>query len=541
MADLSKLSNEELLKLQPSAAPAALDLSHLSNEDLLKLKPGDSHVISDVALGALKGAANIGTTLMRPLDATGLTGRTNEDRKASVKGFFDQRADTDSLPFKGGELASEIAGTAGVGGVLAKGVTAASKVIPAVAQYAPKLAAALESGGFKLGTPAATTVGGKAADMATRVGAGAAVGGASAGLVDPDNAAAGATIGGALPAAARAAGAVGSAVRKAVTPEVAPEVATLYQKAKDLGIEIPADRIVNSKPLNAVAASLNYLPLTGRAGTEELMNSQLNRALSKTFGQNSDNVTQALRKAQTDLGNKFEITLKSNTVKADDELVNDLVSHLQTAHDELGTEGANIIGKQIDAIMSKVGTNGEIDGQAAYNIKKALDRIGNRNTPEAYYARELKKSLMGALDRSLGPEKSAEFAKVRRQYGNMLDLEPLAPNGAEGEISAARLANLRKINDPQMQDIADIASQFVKGRENPHGAAQRVAVATSIYGLPAAAVGATAGRAANAALNFGGLKNLVLGNNVRNLANSKGNALPALRALVYDQPSRANP
>lgn len=503
----------------------------------------------NIAMGALKGATDIGTTILRPVDAAlnaaGVTDTTNVERKQSLKKIFQRNAEPESLSFKGGELGADIAGTAGVGGVLAKGVRVAGSAFPAIAQYAPKLAAALESGGFKLGGTPATTVGGQAAEWATRAAGGATVGGASAGLVNPSDAPVGAALGGTLPAAAKLAGAAGSAVAGKVTPEVA----ALYQKAKSLGIDIPADRIVNSKPLNALAASLNYIPLSGRAGTEEKMVSQMNRAISRTFGQDSDNVTAALRKASTDLGSKFEATLKNNTVKADNQLVSDLVTHIDTANKELGKDGARIIGNMADEIMGKIGPNGEIDGQAAYNIKKALDRIGDRNAPEAFYARELKKSLMGALDRSLGPNDAAAFAKVRKQYGNMLDLENLAQNGAEGGISVGRLANLKNINNKELQDIADIAAQFVKTRENSHGAMQRVMMGGLGAGagiaahstIPVVVGGIAAGRVANTALNSGALKSLLLdpASASRRLESIAGNQ-PA-RSLLYSISNRPNP
>jgi hypothetical protein len=51
------------------------------------------------------------------------------------------------------------------------------------------------------------------------------------------------------------------------------------------------------------------------------------------------------------------------------------------------------------------------------------------------------------LNRSLGPDEAAAFAKVRQQYGNMLDLEGIAQNGAEGGVSIAKLANMKNINN----------------------------------------------------------------------------------------------
>jgi hypothetical protein len=179
--------------------------------------------LANIGMGALKGASDIGSTLLTPVDyllnKTGLSDRTNADRRASLKDFFGERADTDSLSFKGGELASAIAGTAGIGGVLGKGVMAAGKILPTVAPYAPKIATALQTGGFRttpagfMGPAPALTMGGKAADMALRTAAGGIVGGAAAGMIDPSQADTGAMIGAAMPGGIKVAGAVGSGIK----------------------------------------------------------------------------------------------------------------------------------------------------------------------------------------------------------------------------------------------------------------------------------------------------------------------------------------
>lgn len=506
--------------------------------------PNDAYsVASGVGLSLLDSLKNYGVGAVKDATSFGnfLIG-SNDERKASQGQFFQENADSKSLPFKAGQLTTDIAATAGVGGVLGQAIRA----FPALAKFAPALAPALESGGFSLGRPAATTLGGKAADMATRVGAGAAVGGASAGLVDPDQAGTGAVIGGAAPGVLKAAGAAG----KALTGDVSKEVFDLYKKARNLGIDIPADRIINSKPLDAVAASLNYVPLSGRSATENRMIAQMNRAMSRTMGQDSENLTGAVRAAKGDLGAKFESTLSTTAVKVDNQLLNDLAGVESLANKELVPQQAQIIKNQINEFMNKMGTSGEVDAQSAYNIKKTLDRLGNSKEPSAYYARELRNKLIDGLNRSLGPDEAAAFAKVRQQYGNMKTAEKLAPNGAEGEISAGRLANLKNIRNQDVQDIADIAAQFLKGRENPHGAAQRVAMTLGGGGglagahmlapatLPFIVGGMAAGRVANTALNSNVLKNAVLnpaatGSNFAELAGD-----PALRALIYNQPNR---
>ena len=493
-------------------APAATPEPSLAD----KVKQG----FGNFSAGAVRGAGSIGATLLAPYDMAqdalagkGLSLESNRARRTGMDNAMSDALgfDTDSLLYKGGKLTGEIAGTAGAGGVMANGVRAAAgtRALSGLEPIAQGVARGLETGGFRIGEMAGTGLGG----VATRIGTGAATGGVAAGMTNPSEFGMGAAIGGGLPGAAQLAGKAGGAIRQAVAPQMAPEVRQLAQRAQDLGINIPADRLVNSRPLNAVAAGLNYIPGSGRAATEDAMASQLNRRLSNVFGQDSPNVTQALRKADDALGNQFDTFLRSNTVKVDQQLMKDLAEASNQAAKELGTDGASIISKQVDDILAKAAT-GEIDGQAAYNIKKTLDRIGKRNSPEAWYALDLKGKLMDALNRSVGQEKAQWFGKLRQQYGSMLELQKLAKNGAEGEISIARLSNIKNIRNPQMQELADIAAQFVKPREGQHGAAQRALVGAAGFGLggvPGLLGGMATGRAANMALNSKAARGLLMG------------------------------
>lgn len=239
-----------------------MDISKLSDSDLQQIAKGDLRMVSEEGLrllastqatpqtqapkqnagsmaniiaGGFKGASDIGATLLRPVDwalnKTGLTETTNEQRRQSLQDFFAQNFDPQSMAFKGGELAADVAGTAGVGGVLAKGAMA----VPALARFAP----ALESGGFRLGTAPAKTAADVAKNIATRVGAGGIVGGTQAGMINPDQAATGLAIGAALPPSVMAAGKLGQLARKGVTQTlggitgVGPEaVSQAYQAGK---------------------------------------------------------------------------------------------------------------------------------------------------------------------------------------------------------------------------------------------------------------------------------------------------------------------
>ena len=489
--------------------------------------------VLDYGAGAFRGAGDIGATVLAPVDALArkmnngkpLEVRVpftdisvpvlgNERRQAMTDGLQTMGADVDSLAFGAGRFTTNVAGTLGVGGAAANLLTR----VPGVAAAVPNALQSVRTAGMGAGSATGKTA------LALRTGGGAITGGLSALAVNPEDAAKGAAIGGAIPGATRVAGAAGNllgkgarATGRAIVGEVSPEVVKLAQRAEQLGIKIPADRLVDSKSLNATAASLNYMPFSGRAATEDAMLSSMNRALSRTFGQDSDNVTMALRKAQDELGNKFDTVLKGNTVQMTPAFKAALADAETQANSELGPEAAAIIRNQIAQIQTK-GAAGAIEGQAAYNIKKALDRIGRGSSDAAFYARELKQKLMTALNESLGPQEAAAFGKVRQQYGNMMALEKLAQNGAEGGVSVARLANLKNINNPDLQELADISAQFLRTRESPHGAMQRLVIggvgATTAGGagmLPLLPVVAGAGRATNMLLNSNAVRNGVLG------------------------------
>lgn len=185
------------------------------NADKPGMLSGIGQGIGNLAAGAVRGAGSIGATLLAPYDMAkdaiagkGLSLESNRERRAGMDGgLAAMGAETDSWMYKGGKLTGEIAGTAGAGGALAQGVARAAPIASAAPRAAQGLEA-LRTGGFSLGGQAATTVGGKAAEVSLRAAGGAVSGGASAGLIDPHEAALGAAVGGAFPLLVKAAGGV---------------------------------------------------------------------------------------------------------------------------------------------------------------------------------------------------------------------------------------------------------------------------------------------------------------------------------------------
>jgi hypothetical protein len=175
--------------------------------------------LRNIGLGSLYGASQIGATLVAPYDiyqdykaGKGLSLDSNRQRRADTEWLLKEGgADPKSLAYKGGELGTEILGTQGAGGLIAKGLG----MLPVAAKVAPLLDS-IASNGFR--------VGGMTGPMAipVRVAGGAIGGGASAGLVDPSTAGEGALIGGGFPAATSVIGGIsrlaGNGVKSLVEP-----------------------------------------------------------------------------------------------------------------------------------------------------------------------------------------------------------------------------------------------------------------------------------------------------------------------------------
>ena len=155
--------------------------------------------LGDVGAGMIRGAGSIGATILAPVDIAkdalagkGVSLESNRQRRQDMTDALRMLgADTDSMAFAGGRLASEVAGTMGAGGALAKAAAPLAKV-------APQFVAALPSAGFAGGS------------LPARLAAGATVGGVSALAINPEEVATGATLGaglaGVVPGASRLVG-----------------------------------------------------------------------------------------------------------------------------------------------------------------------------------------------------------------------------------------------------------------------------------------------------------------------------------------------
>jgi hypothetical protein len=203
--------------------------------------------------GFSKGAGNImfgGQRLVgKGLEALGATetGQALQTdaarRQAEQEAFIAPYREVAPAMTGAGEFTGEVVSTLPVGGVIAKGVSK----IPG----AGNVAEAIRTGGFRTGAAAPTTLGGRAADIATRATGGAVVGGTSAALLNEEEAGTGAAIGAAapfvLPTVGRYIAKGGGKIVDAFTGKLAPV------KAGKVAREMAGDAIGQIRAANNLA------------------------------------------------------------------------------------------------------------------------------------------------------------------------------------------------------------------------------------------------------------------------------------------------
>ena len=247
---------------------------------------------ANLAGGLVRGAGSIGATILAPADMINqkLRGEdffslkdNNERRQKIDDGLQMMGADPNSTGYKGGKLISEIAGTGDVGGVLGLGVDALK------IQKAQKLANALKSGGFSLGSQ-----GGNAAiNGATRVAGGAGTGGAAALAVNPQDVGTGAAIGASVPIAGKLIGGAGGVIGDAIRPFTAQgknEILSDFLKNQAGQDNVP--QVIHSLE-SARGNTAGFNPTTGQAANNPNL-----ATLERTYKARNPNAFQDTELAQ---------------------------------------------------------------------------------------------------------------------------------------------------------------------------------------------------------------------------------------------------
>jgi len=393
--------------------------------------------------GAIRGAGSIGSTILLPADMINqkLRGedffsmKDNNKRRAGIDAGLTQLTGSDSNSglYKTGKIAAEIAGTSNMGGVIAKPLSG----------IAPRLTNAIASGGFNLGGSGGNAV----ANGAIRTIGGAINGAASAGAVNPNDAATGAVIGGVLPAGVKAAAMTGSGIKKLVsgtasnilgltTGAGATPIKAAYQAGKDGSTSFLDNMRGNVSMADVVDDAKSAIQKMGADKAAEYRNGMAAISNDKTV-LNFNGIDKALDDAFKVSSFKGQST-NTTASKAFDDIKNVVDDWKQLDPAEYHTpEGLDALKKRIGGIQESIPFNEKTARNVAGKVYNSIkDEIANQAPT---YSRTMKQyadasneitEIEKAL--SLGKKTSVDTAmrklqslmrnNVNTNYGNRLDL-----------------------------------------------------------------------------------------------------------------------
>lgn len=445
--------------------------------------------VRNAAGGLIRGAGSIGATLARPFD----TAEENKERRARLDENMQMLlgADPNSNVYGGSKILAEIAGTAGLGGAIGRPVAAvASRMAGPAADVAGRLASSIASGGISA----------PGANLLTRAAGGAITGGATAGLVNPEDAGLGAMIGGAMPGAAMAAGKVGQAIGRQLKPST--EVAPLARRAMDMGAPLGVADVAEGKFTKAVRSVLNDAPMTGGIGAaqNEAKQKWFNRAVGEVFDAAEDKLTpEVMDAAKKKMGGEFDRIWNNNNLIVDEKLMVSLGKTRTNAMMLPKGERARIV-SMLDDLESQItqAPDGSIviPGDVANRYQSTIRKTAEN--AQSFLKDELTRlrgDMIGAFNRSVSPEDAAALALNQKKYKAFKTVEPLLAKGEvglagreAGDVPAALLPNAvlgsykNNVAGSPLAELSRIGSKFIVDRTPQTGGSARAMIQNSAIG-----------------------------------------------------------
>lgn len=416
----------------------------------------------DLLAGAVRGAGSIGATLLAPIDIAkdalagkGLSLESNQERRAAMDAALQgMGADPEAFLYKAGKLGGEIAGTAGAGGAIARGVSS----IPALARFAP----VIESGGFGLGNAASNSA---LANTAMRVGGGAIQGGAQALMVDPEHALTGAAIGAVSPVAVKAAGVAGDKVRQGLE--------TVSKKLMQSALKPTIEQLRTGKAAVAVDTLLDEGLNATRGGVEKLkgriadIDDEVSRRIAESSATiNKQKVAEALNDTRSRFANQVAPT---SDMAAIDAIESQFLTHPQLVGEEIPVQLAQQLKQGTYSVLKKkYGQMGSADTEAQKALARGLKEGISGAVPEVAGLNARESRLLSAL-------LVAERRALMDQNKNPLGLAALAGSPAGvGAFLADRSALLKSLLARGVHGTAQLAPEQMPQLIQQHG----------LYGAP---------------------------------------------------------
>lgn len=367
--------------------------------------------------------------------------------------------------------------------------------------------------------------------------AGGALAGGAMNEAEPDHpllSAAASLLGGKVGAGVANFGAAATGLKPPAGGSLPIEDAQLAQRAQALGIPLNIAQVSRSPAAKYAYSLTGKMPMSGAHPFEEAQRGSWTRAVTKTFGEDSDKVTpEVLQAARDRIGNDFNGVAARTTIPMSNQFMTDLQGIVNRAKLTMSADSVKPVENQAMNIVDTAANNGgDIGGRAYIDLTAKggpLDTMMQSSDSGLRQAGiQLRSIIDNHLQANAAPQDLATLQQARAQWKAMKTVEPLTlradtPGSATpstGDINPAALrsavnqsyknAALAPLGKVPLNDLAKIGQRFLK-EPGSSGSGERWALGTMGVGAmeamregvnPAMAVGAPiAGMAASRLTN----------------------------------------
>lgn len=298
----------------------------------------------------------------------------------------------------------------------------------------------------------------------------------------------------------------GSKVKSAITPNIAPEIRPIAERAREMGITIPPDKLSDNKFLRLMGEASRQVPLSGSGVPENRI--AFNKAIIKTIGGDPE-ATKISSKVFADAMNKSGSLIGDISARHPipaQPFEAKLSEYLDSIKRE--TPQARAIAEGYVADLREAVKDGAIDGTAFRKLRTKITGQMRRTTDGdlKHALGGLDDAMLDTIQSQLTAEELSAFTDARRMYSNGKTLEPLVAKAAvkgSGDMSPAALANqvvgtkgaksaVAKGKGGDLADIAQVGSRFLTEPGSSNTAERGAAYAALggggfLGGVPAAA------------------------------------------------------
>lgn len=434
--DVSKLAQEsppaEGIPQQRQAAPMAA----APEEQSFLSQVGQG--IKDVYGGAVRGAGSIGATIIRPFESA----EENAQRRQAMDDFMRDvvGANPESFGYQGGKIAGEVAGTGGIGAGMANALARVG-----VSRVAPAFVNALRTGGFGAG------------NFVPKVTAGAVTGGATAGLINPDDTATGVGIGAGLVGAGKAI----PAVAKAVTPTTVQEAFTAGKDKAVSFLDNLRKKVPQEEVLDTVKQGLSKIQADTSAA---YINAKSGWAADPT-PLDFSRIDQTVKKIDDSMSHAGKSIIGSDEQK--------VIQEAKSAIDQWKVDHPTPTAMDLDALkrrLNNVYPESDKQKQAQRAISQMVDSVKSTitdNVPgyaEAMKSYETQTSMIRDINKALGAGDKVSKETALNKIMQTLKSTPAGEykQSLLGQLEAQGGANVRPAIAGQL--LSDIAPRSLTGR-----------------------------------------------------------------------------